>query len=494
MLAYCPTSGVLAVGLSHEVYLWTDDLGVNSPPFRTQPRPNYVRSLSFSSEDGGKGILAVAQHNGELVLWSTFDAGPRFEIAHPAGLSCVAFKPTTVRRPSAKTPGVEVDMEDLAVGDILGDLWYYSIEWSGVNQYDRLYGSIVLLARISAHADQICGLSWSPDSSFLATGGDDNSCLLFELDKVIPSVYHREMKDGYVSSRTSSSSAASHGRLFHRPSMLSQLLPFRPLGDDKMPQPKTLRLSACSILRRGRAAVISRGNEKHRLLHSAAVKAMAFAPWQPSLFATGGGANDHSIHFYHAQSGTCLATINVYAQVTGLIFSTTRPEIVATFGYAQPEHSIRIAVFAWPSCAQVAAIPWGPHGSSVGDQVGNLDTNVDCGRALCAISLPGSCPYQWVAPDEREAQKLTKRGPHRRKTGLHPAVRPKEKEGGLWCSRTLGEGCIIVASSDQTVKFHEVWSGPRKSKTAATASGLLGGSGILEAMEGIENPGNEIIR
>ena len=492
MLAYCPTSGVLAVGLAHEVYLWTDDLGVTSPPFRAQPHPNYVRSLSFSSEIGRKSILAVGQQNGELVLWSTYDAGPRFEIAHPAGLSCVLFKPTTTRRPSARMNAMEVDMEDLAVGDVLGDVWYYSMEWSGVDQYGESGGSIVLLARISAHSEQICGLAWSPDSTFLATGADDNSCLLFELAKILPQ--HQEeapVRRGYSrfsDSEPQSTLRVSSGRLFNRRSILSQLLPFLPVEDARTPSPSVLRQSACGILRRGRAAVVPAGRQKHRLFHSAAVKAIAFAPWQTSLLATGGGANDHAIHFYHAQSGTCLATINVYAQVTSLIWSTKRPEIVVTFGYAQPEHSIRIAVFSWPSCEQVAAIPWGPYGSSVGDSV-NSDAHIDCGRALCAISLPGR-PYQWPASglDKQELD-----GPAARR-GRKPSIRPKEKEGGLWCSRTVSEGCIIVASSDQTVKFHEVWSGPRKSRTAGVASGLFGGSGILEEMEGIENPGREIIR
>jgi hypothetical protein len=71
-------------------------------------------------------------------------------------------------------------------------------------------------------------------------------------------------------------------------------------------------------------------------------------------------------------------------------------------------------------------------------------------------------------------------------------VSPKEKEGGMWCTRTMEEGCIIVASSDQTVKFHEVWTGRRTS--TGSACGLLGGSDILEGMEGIEKSGGEVIR
>jgi hypothetical protein len=56
----------------------------------------------------------------------------------------------------------------------------------------------------------------------------------------------------------------------------------------------------------------------------------------------------------------------------------------------------------------------------------------------------------------------------------------------------MEEGCIIVASSDQTVKFHEVWTGRRTS--FGSSSGLFGGSDILESMEGIDKSGSEVIR
>jgi meiosis-specific APC/C activator protein AMA1 len=49
------------------------------------------------------------------------------------------------------------------------------------------------------------------------------------------------------------------------------------------------------------------------------------------------------------------------------------------------------------------------------------------------------------------------------------------------------EGCIVVAASDETVRFHEVWGENRR--IAVNGRGVLGGSDILESMEGIENEG-----
>lgn len=54
------------------------------------------------------------------------------------------------------------------------------------------------------------------------------------------------------------------------------------------------------------------------------------------------------------------------------------------------------------------------------------------------------------------------------------------------------EGCIVVAASDETVRFHEVWSETRRGVLGWR--GVLGGSDILESLEGIEKDGAETIR
>jgi len=54
------------------------------------------------------------------------------------------------------------------------------------------------------------------------------------------------------------------------------------------------------------------------------------------------------------------------------------------------------------------------------------------------------------------------------------------------------EGCIVVAASDETIRFHEVWSETRRGVLGWR--GVLGGSDILESLEGIEKDGAETIR
>lgn len=507
------------MGLAQYVYLWSEGVGVDHPPFGDVHPSNYVTSLSFSSENSGRSILAVGRQSGQLSLWGVLEAKVRFEVSHPNSISCVAFKPRSSRRLSERFPHLEIDAEELVVGDDIGNLWYYSVEWPEILNKWTWTGSMTLLAKISAHSQQVCGLAWSPDDRFLATGGNDNACLVFELRHILPpslvgpsfarspaaSPEHKPIR----SFPCPTSDANEGSRLSSRRHIVNHLFPSWANTPPTRMSAEIPLLSHTGTLISGwgKTSLIAPNRQKHRLVHSAAVKAIAFAPWQPSLLATGGGSNDRAIHFFHVRTGVCLATINVFAQVTSLIWSQSRHEIVATFGYAQPEHPFRIAVFSWPSCAQVAVIPWGPYGSSWDGQ--DQEVNYDCGRALWAVSYPCRPPRPvTVSFDESDlyystSPRSTSPPPNRSPTPRRPnasgnsrrephVVRPKEKEGGMWCTRTMEEGCIIVASSDQTVKFHEVWSGRRE--FTGSSSGLLGGSAILESMEGIEKSGREVIR
>lgn len=209
------------------------------------------------------------------------------------------------------------------------------------------------MAKIAAHTHQICGLSWAPDGRQFASGGNDNLCCLFDVDTVLSEMKSAPLTPGRVASSPRSRNT-SHG--------FSAAFNSRERAFGYYPQDtgvstaedgseyRRIRTSDHTIINLGP------GSERYCWIHGAAVKAMAFCPWRNGLLATGGGSSDRAIHFFHTSSGAALATIDVSAQVTSLIWSTTKREIVATFGYPQPSHPYRVAIFSWPDCAQVGAI------------------------------------------------------------------------------------------------------------------------------------------
>ncbi|KAH6971867.1 WD40-repeat-containing domain protein [Ilyonectria sp. MPI-CAGE-AT-0026] len=438
-LAYSFVSQTLAICLGNILYAWTEEGGVNM--IHGAHSQTWLTSISFSSEQGARAILGIGQSDGSLVLRSIYDGLPRFEVQQPFPIACVGWRPTCTLRQSKNpfNPGVLVQTEDLVVGDEMGTLYYYVVEWPmgwevSANAWP---GAVSLVAKITIHSQQICGLAWAPDGKLFTSGGNDNLCCLFEVDRILEQslIYPAQNENdnpprpepfsiGVGSDAGEEASLYSYNTAAPNPNIRA---------DENISEVETFRTSLDSLRHLGS------GLERHRWVHGAAVKAMAFCPWRRGLLATGGGSNDKCIHFFHTTSGTALATISVSAQVTSLIWSTTRREIAATFGYAQPEHPYRIAIFSWPDCKQVAAIPW----------EGEL-------RALYAI------PY-----------------PH------GPAYKKNQKSGSVG-----QEGCIVVASSDKSIKFHEVWS--RERGATVGGRGMLGGSDILEGLEGIDKEGDVI--
>ncbi|KAI9464062.1 WD40-repeat-containing domain protein [Lactarius psammicola] len=86
--------------------------------------------------------------------------------------------------------------------------------------------------------------------------------------------------------------------------------------------------------------------------HTAAVKALAWCPWQPSLLASGGGTNDATVHVWNSTTGGRLHSLKMPAQVTSVQWSPHKKEFLTTHGYP----SNAIMVHAYPSLDRVAEI------------------------------------------------------------------------------------------------------------------------------------------
>ncbi|KAK1247107.1 hypothetical protein MKX08_000909 [Trichoderma sp. CBMAI-0020] len=188
VLAYSPVCQKLAVGLGNVLYVWSE--GTGPRPMHGSPSHNvWLTSVSFSSIQGGKCILAIGRSDGSLVLKSIYDGLPRFQVQQPFPISCVSWRPTNTMRPSRNpfNPGIAVQTEDLIVGDDTGVIYYYVVEWPMGWEVtrDTWPGTIYLIAKVSLHNQQICGLAWSPNGKLFASGGNDNLCCLFDTDSVL---------------------------------------------------------------------------------------------------------------------------------------------------------------------------------------------------------------------------------------------------------------------------------------------------------------------
>ena len=391
-------------------------------------------------------ILAIGRADGTLALWCMYEPTARVTIYHDHPITSLSWRPRTAKRYSEHdwTNQTLVTYEDLVMGDERGVIYYYGLEWT-THPLPEWLGTVSLYARIQTHVEQVCGIAWSPDGKHFATGGNDNAVCLYDAHRLIEKHLSEidfdwptmeRVNDGHIDEISGSE------------------------------YPKIVCTPKVDI-------ALSQGEyrPRHRWIHRSAVKAMAFCPWQTNLLATGGGVTDRVVHFVDTHSGAWLAHINVMAQVTSLVWSKNRKEIAATFGFAMPEHPYRVAVYTWPACHQVVAIPW--------------DERI---RALHAIPYPGT----FVGRDGRTINR------HDGGTESYPTMTPPQD-------------CLAIVASDETIRFHQIWSSPRRGSGGGggcgggiglgrgrglgslSTAGIPGGSPILEGLLGIDPPGSNVI-
>lgn len=83
---------------------------------------------------------------------------------------------------------------------------------------------------------------------------------------------------------------------------------------------------------------------------SAAVKALAWCPFEKNVLATGGGTADRHIRFYNTEAGTLQNSIDTQSQVCSLQWSKHSKELLSAHGFSQNQ----LSVWSYPTMAKIA--------------------------------------------------------------------------------------------------------------------------------------------
>jgi cell division cycle protein 20 (cofactor of APC complex) len=86
--------------------------------------------------------------------------------------------------------------------------------------------------------------------------------------------------------------------------------------------------------------------------HQAAVKALAWCPWQDNCLATGGGTADRTIRFWNTQTGSCLNSVDTKSQVCSLVWSPHERELLSSHGFSQNQ----LTVWKFPQMTKVTEL------------------------------------------------------------------------------------------------------------------------------------------
>ncbi|KAH7424438.1 hypothetical protein KP509_11G008800 [Ceratopteris richardii] len=86
--------------------------------------------------------------------------------------------------------------------------------------------------------------------------------------------------------------------------------------------------------------------------HQAAVKALAWCPFQSNLLASGGGTADRCIKFWNTQTGACLNSVDANSQVCALQWSRHEKELLSSHGFSQNQ----LCLWKYPSMVKMAEL------------------------------------------------------------------------------------------------------------------------------------------
>lgn len=91
----------------------------------------------------------------------------------------------------------------------------------------------------------------------------------------------------------------------------------------------------------------------HRLQdHTAAVKALAWCPFQANLLASGGGGGDDTIKFWNSHTGSCLNSVDTGSQVCALLWNSHERELLSSHGFTQNQ----LILWKYPSMVRMTEL------------------------------------------------------------------------------------------------------------------------------------------
>ncbi|KAH8855120.1 Cell division cycle protein 20 like [Schistosoma japonicum] len=271
---------ILAVALNQEVYLWNSISGDITCLMSCGFDDEYVSSLKWSPDS--PNIISVGLSAGRVQLWD-------------------ASSQSLVR--TMRLGGVS------SAGRVPAVTWReYLVSSASKSGHIRHHDTRVAHHEVGIsdfHTQEVCGLTWSPDKRFLASGANDNFVGVWSCSDTLKPVH---------------------------------------------------------VLRD----------------HQAAVKAVAWCPWKPNLLCTGGGTSDHTLRFWNATTAVCVKSVDVIAQVSGIIWNTEYREILTSHG----DPLKQLIIWKYPEITKVT------------------DLKEHQGRVLCVAPSPNDEMVASCASDE----------------------------------------------------------------------------------------------
>ena len=274
----------------------------------------------------------------------------------------VLFSQNRAVAPKKSTRAISCSAERvLDAPDISEDFYLNLLDWSPQNilavalgqavyLWNAASGQIDLLTELTDSSDSVCSLSWAADGHYLAIGTNNNNVNLWNVSakKQLRTLTGHTARVGSLAwNNHLLSSGSRDSNIFNSDVRVAQ---------HHVSTWKGHSLEVCGLKWSDDGLQLASGGNdnlvciwdaagngsapKRTFTHSAAVKALAWCPFQKNVLATGAGTADRHIRLYNTQSGALLSQVDTESQVSGLQWSKTEKELVSSHGFSQNQLSV----------------------------------------------------------------------------------------------------------------------------------------------------------
>ena len=252
--------------------------------------------------------------------------------------------------------------------EMLDDYYLNLLDWSSQNVlavalnssvylWDANSGTVDQLMELS-DSDYVCSVSWSQDGYYLSVGTSNAQVQLWDVEtkSKVRTMSGQASRIGCTAwNQHLLSSGCRDGSIFHNDVRVANHHVASLLNHTQEVCGLKWSPDGTQLASGGNDNILniwdaSSSQPRFSLTHHrAAVKALAWCPWQPHLLASGGGSYDKCIKFWNTVSGNCTSSIDTGSQVCSLLWSLDSKEIVSSHGYADNQ----LSVWRYPSMTKV---------------------------------------------------------------------------------------------------------------------------------------------
>ena len=283
------------------------------------------------------------------------------------------LKPTTATSAQARRRIATAPERVLDAPGLVDDYYLNLLDWSSGNQvaiglernvyvWSADEGSVDCLLETPADT-YVSSVKWSGDGAYVGVGLGTGEVQIWDVaeQQKIRSMHGHEARVGVMGwNKHLLSTGARSGLVFNHDVRVAE---------HKVAELVSHTSEVCGLEWRSDGAQLATGGNDNlvsiwdarslsvpkftKTNHKAAVKALAWCPWNINLLATGGGTYDRHIHFWNSTSGARVNSIDTGSQVTSLRWSPHYREIVSSSGF--PDNSL--SIWSYPTLVRNVEIP-----------------------------------------------------------------------------------------------------------------------------------------